>query len=200
MLATSHWGNLQDNLVLALQTGHLTPRILGATSEAMCASKDPKLSHAISASILIAALGLTNCGWERKITFKDPNSASLVEIRQPFPLNVAGLKIVLLDGRRETLLLNRRADTFLSFADVVWRANPATVGVFACTGGTRVEVAFDRAKSEPVAFDTIGALIADHIRHEYGINNNESERDVLRWACQEGQREFLRRHPEAQTK
>src|SRR5438552_419633 len=72
------------------------------------------------ASIFLATACSCCCGWEKKLEFDQNNGHSRIEIYQPFPINEAGVRVLLVESGRTIKLFEKRADTFLEFVDVFW--------------------------------------------------------------------------------
>src|SRR5260370_37898366 len=134
------------------------------------------------------------CGWEKKLTFEEKTGHSRVEIYQPFPINEAGISVILVENGRTVTLLERRADTFLEFVDVLW-SDQESVAVYACGA---VEVAYDLRVQKPIPFSVLRSRVAQHIRAAYQVPRNIVGEDaVFSWACFDGREEFLKRYPSA---
>lgn len=147
--------------------------------------------------IVAGCLLLTSCGWETKLTFQERGGTATVIIYQPFPINEAGMKVVLVDGSHNITLIERHADTFLHFVNVYWTADHHSVAVFTCGS----EVAYDRSSGVFTPFSEFSARVAEQIRQEYRVSTGVGDdRAVFSWACAEGSDEFLKRYPEARAR
>jgi hypothetical protein len=147
------------------------------------------------ASIFVAAAFSCSCGWEKKLEFDQKNGHSRIEVHQPFPINEAGVRVLLVENGQTTNLFERRADTFLEFVDVYWAPDQSSVAVYACGS---VELAYDLKAHKPLPFSAMRPGIAQHIRVEYQVPKSIAGPDaVLSWACFDGRDEFLKRYPRA---
>ena len=144
----------------------------------------------------LAVIGLSGCGWQKKVEFVSPQGSVRIRIYQPFPINEAGLKLVLLQDGHEFELLYRRADTFLQFADVWWAPDGASVAVYSCG---IVEAAFDLRTHKPLAFSSVRSSMAQHIRAEYDLSKTRDvDAEAFSWACSaRGHEAFLNHYPKA---
>jgi len=146
----------------------------------------------------LLAIGMSGCGrWQQKVEFVAQNNAR-IRIYQPFPINEAGLKVLLVQDGRETELLYRRADTFLEFADVWWAPDRSSVAVFSCGVA---EVAYDLKNHRPLPFSSARSNMAQHIRAEYRLSKAQnSDKETFSWACSaDGQEAFFKRYPQARA-
>jgi hypothetical protein len=148
-------------------------------------------------AITIGAVFLAGCGWERKLVFTSPSTHESVEIDQPFPINGAGIRVLLNANRTSKTLYELRVDAFLDFATVVW-SSAGDVAVFTC-GTPPLRLAYSAKDSQPIPFASMEASLVSDLRKEYELGASRiSDKGVLEWACSsDGKREFLRHHPDA---
>ncbi len=167
----------------------------GGTDRRLIRRSCRQLQSVQLSTVVLCSILFYSCGWQKKVTFEEKNTHSRVEIYQPFPINEAGIRVVLVEHDHIVLLLERRADTFLSFIDVYWTPDRRSVAVYSCGSG---EIAYDLKARKPIPFSSLRSGVAQHIRTMYQLPADIiSEDAVFRWACLDGQEQFLKRYPGA---
>ena len=151
-------------------------------------------------AIAIGVLFLFGCGWERKLVFPSPSNSETVEIDQPFPINGAGIRVLLNANRTSKTLYELRVDAFLDFAAVAW-STAGDVAVFTC-GTPPLRLAYSLKDSGPIPFSRMEVSLISDLRKEYALDAaGLSDKGVLEWACSsEGKRAFLKRYPAAKPR
>jgi hypothetical protein len=139
-----------------------------------------------------AVLVCSSCGWEAKAVWPSPNGSAQVEIEQKLPVNLWGLRTVLVSRGQTIVLKEQRGDSDVSFAEVYWEKDSGAVAVYAC-GIQRLKVAYSLKEGRALPFDPFEAKIAARIRDEYRRPADEKDAEVFAWACVHGGDEFHRR-------
>jgi hypothetical protein len=152
----------------------------------------------VFALFTLAPVTLTGCGWQRKVEFAARSSDARILLYQPFPINEAGLRIVLRQNGRDFTLLDRHADTFLEFVHVWWASDLSLVAILSCGIG---ETAYDLRAHKPVSYTSLKTEVAQSIRVQYALPSTmKSDKDVFLWACSSnGQAAFFQRYPSAKA-
>jgi hypothetical protein len=151
---------------------------------------------------VIAALLLGTCGcglWERKLVFTGSVGGDSLEIKQPFPINEAGIRIILNHKNFTKTVYEVRGDTFLAFVDVAWSSGDTAVALFEC--GFPRSLAYETDDANPIPFVRMEATVAAHIRVEYRLDPKLTDKEVFDWACStEGVTAFSKLYPQARAR
>jgi hypothetical protein len=150
-----------------------------------------------SLTVVWGTLLLSGCGWERKLDFASPSNRASVEIDQPFPINGAGIRIVVNANGVSKTVYELRVDAFLDFAAVAW--SPVDdLAIFTC-GTPSIKLAYSVSQSHPIPFTSMEPLLVSSLRRDYRLSHiGLKDEDVLEWACSpSGKHEFLGHYPSA---
>ena len=123
-------------------------------------------------------------------------SGDTLEIKQPFPINEAGIRITLKHNNLTKTVYEKRGDTFLEFVDVAWSSGDTAVGFFMCG----FPLAYETDDANPIPFVRMEGTVAAHIRVEYRLDPKLTDKEVFDWACTEGTTAFLKRYPQARAR
>jgi len=157
-----------------------------------------RLSIVVLTTLLLATYG---CGsWERKVIFPGAISGDALEIKQPFPINEAGIQVNLKRKNVIKQLYELRGDVFLEFADAAWSADDNVVGLF--VSGTPVQrFAYKTSDGTAIPFGVVARAVAAHIRSQYHLDPKLSDKDVFEWAGSlEGRDAFRKLYPGARAR
>lgn len=151
-------------------------------------------------AVLVVSGFACACGWQNKVVFRSSSGVTGIEIQQPFPLNEAGVRVILKRRAGDVTLYTERADTVLSFADAVWVKEEDSVAVFACIGSRSIREAYSLTRNAPIPFDSLRSNLARKIRNEYKVASDPDDPEsVFTWACSQGEHAFFQRYPSARA-
>lgn len=146
--------------------------------------------------VIAITLLLTSCGWQERLRFSSPDKSSLVRVLSPYPLDSAGLAIVLQTRAGAKDLYRSRGDVFLFFFDIYWSADNK-LAIITC-GNPSLRIAYDVQRSRSLEFQHFEVEMAQVIRQNYNLTKMRDPKSVLDWACkEEGRNAFLERFPSA---
>jgi hypothetical protein len=151
----------------------------------------PRLTRTVL--ILLIALTIQSCGWEKTIRFSSPSGRESLEIWQTRLDNSWGFRIVLVSDGKWTTLFESRRDAVMYFFHVYWSPDEARVAVVA-TGFNIWHLAWDTRSKKPVPFEEIRNAVGKSIKDLYHVPLGE---DPIQWsALNEAQAAFVKIHPE----
>jgi hypothetical protein len=156
------------------------------------------LARLVFVTLAMAMFGA--CGWQEKVVFVAEHRGDRIVIYQPFPINEAGIKVVLERGGASTILFEQRGDTFLGFADVCWNDDQTRVGVY-IVGAGNSSYGYDISAGKRVPFETLRHWVAQDIRKRYKLPADvRTDDEVFAWSKgPEASRQFLIHYPRAKA-
>lgn len=144
-------------------------------------------------SVLIAAVLLQGCAWQKTMTFPSPSRRAAVEIWQTRFANEWGTRVVLATARGRTTVFENRREAIVYLVHVYWSPDEKEFGILS-TGANIWYFACNAETGKQIPFEQIRNPLAQSIKAMYQVPHGK---DPISWAASaDAQAAFFRLHPE----